>query len=1154
MYIKELQLTGFKSFQEKTTLRLSPGMNAIIGPNGCGKTNILDALRWVLGEQSFSLLRCGRNEDLIFGGTAEVPPVNYADVKLVLENNELPQYPTEIEIRRRYFRTGESEYYLNRQPCRQKDIQEVFLASGIGTKAYSIFDLRQMREIIAGNIRKMFEEASTLAKYQEAKADCERKLALTDADLTRLNDIVAERERVVRSLRYQLGKQRSWEKLKEEEKSYRLVELKAEYISVCQELERLVRERESLEQADAERLVEISRLEEALHQQRGRLREEQSLKDELADRARTLRTYLSELEGKELIGNERVRSLRMQAAQAEEEAGRLARSLQETEPTAASVLERLAEATSLQGRLEATLQEAQEETRAAETRLYTYRTHEQSQRQTLLALLQKQQELERRLAYEEAVRQNMAEAEARAKVELQELEQRLAECRKAEEEAVSNAAAAGAQLEQMRQEVSSGEAELAKVAAELKQVTEELVRAREKRNRLERELAALGATAPDRSAQCRSVLGDSLLGEVSSFLSVTPGWERACEAALYPLLEFLVTREEPSVAVLRQLSEAGLEAWCGFVLPGSEDTSSTSAEAIGVRLSQYVQVQKGAPALLRNLLDSFFVVDAGDDGWKPGRNVVSREGWAVYADGRFVVAAAENGPLRVQACRTQKTAELQEAVAQVEKLETRRQERETRRMELERKQEEARALVEEAGEKKALADARREAATARRQELERELARVRQDTVRSRGESERQSLESVQEELEAVRRQVAEQTDFVQKAERAVREQEQIARAALERAAEQLAALSEQKQRVSRLETEVAYVRRELQERRNRLAELQRTAEKLRQEADSLEQETAGLKPELERVREELADLETKIGELKVTDLTLAEEELERNLTELRKAREQGQSVLMELRLREYELNTRRQAIEQEARGEYGTDIASFESSEVEDVVNRLAQVRQRLAALGAVNPLAREEYERERKDLELLINQRNDVLAAKENLLQSLKEIDRHARDRFLETYNQVRTHFRDIFRQMFLEGEADLVLVDESRPLESEVAIIAKPKGKMPKRLEQLSDGEKALLAVSLLFAFYRVKPAPFCFLDEIDAPLDDANTGRFADYLKELSKSTQVIVITHNRLTVERADALFGVTAEQPGVSKLISVSLANYRSSPAAVAVS
>jgi chromosome segregation protein len=249
--------------------------------------------------------------------------------------------------------------------------------------------------------------------------------------------------------------------------------------------------------------------------------------------------------------------------------------------------------------------------------------------------------------------------------------------------------------------------------------------------------------------------------------------------------------------------------------------------------------------------------------------------------------------------------------------------------------------------------------------------------------------------------------------------------------------------------------------------------------------------------------------------------------------------------MKQYDFEKQAAAIADEVRGSHGADVATLPAQPVEDFQQRYDQVRHRLEALGAVNPLAVEEYEQEKRDLGRLVSQRSDVQQAKVNLEQTLLEIDRHAREQFVATYGEVRMHFQQVFRDLFLEGDADLVLVNEASPLESEIAIVARPKGKTPKRLEQLSDGEKALLAVSLLFAFYRVKPAPFCFLDEVDAPLDDINVGRFADYLKHMSETTQVIIITHNRATVERADSLFGVTAEQPGVSQLVSVSLAQFR---------
>ena len=1167
VYIKELQLTGFKSFQEKTTLRFSAGMNAIIGPNGCGKTNILDALRWVLGEQSFNLLRCGKTEDLIFGGTAQVPATNYADVRLVLANDSLPEYPAEIEIRRRFFRTGESEYYLNRQSCRQKDIQEVFLASGMGTKAYSIFDLRQMREIIAGNIRKMFEEAATLAKYQDAKADCERKLALTEADLTRLNDIIAERERVVRSLRYQAGKQRSWEKLKEEEKGYRLVELKHEFTSVSQELEHIQKDTESLEQADAERLTQVSKLDEELHRQRGRLRQEQSLKDELAGQAQELRARLTELEGRVLLGSQKAQFLLENARQYEAQKEELAAGCTELEQVLDRSLAALAGANAELEKLEQALEQAQADTRATEDKLFELRSHEQAQREALAGLVQQQQELRSRLVRAEAVSENLAESAERSKTELAEVEEKLTRCREDEEQARTRVSELAAALDQERKKQSALEAEVAQSEQERSRVHAELAQARDRGHRLEKELAVLASALPDREPACSKVFGDAVTGEVSRFVSVEKGWEKACEAALQPLIEFVVMQGEPSSEALGRLAGTALESWCGLLpaagLPTAEKSEKAAPEYEGIvgRLSDFAHALEGAPAALRSLVDSFLVVDEKADlavvaKALPAWCLVNRLGWARFSDGRYVIAAQERGRLRVTLLKSDKTKECEESASLVRDYGTRERELEARRTELDRQLEEAREAAAGAGREKLMLDARLEGIVAKRQELEHDKQRIQEEAGRLGGDagSNRQSSEAAKAELTEVSSRVEQLSSTVSDVETRVREKEQETHRSLERAAERLAAVSEQRQRASRLEADGTYARRQLEERRKRVAELEGAIVKAGQEAESLTQESVALRPEVEKLRRELEAVESRMEALKVTDLASVEEELERNLAELRKAREQNRNILMEQRMRQHELRQRRQAIEEEARTDYKTGIAGFEPTEVEDVVNRLAQVRQRIAALGAVNPLASEDYQRDKEDLERIISQRDDVVAARDNLVQTMLEIDRHAKDRFMETYEQVRTHFREIFRQMFLEGDADLSLVDESKPLESEVAIFAKPRGKTPKRLEQLSDGEKALLAVSLLFAFYRVKPAPFCFLDEIDAPLDDANVGRFSDYLKALSDKTQVIVITHNRLTVERAEALFGVTAEQPGISTLISVSLADYRSSPAAAAVS
>jgi chromosome segregation protein len=1162
--IKELQLIGFKSFQDKATLRFSPGLNAVIGPNGCGKTNVLDALRWVLGEQSFTLLRCGKNEDLIFGGTAAVPPLNVAEVRLVLDDVAQAdgQPPAEVEIRRRYFRSGESEYYLNRQACRLRDIQEVFFSSGAGSKAYSIFDLRQMREIISGNIRKMFEEAASLAKYQDAKADCLRKLDLTNGDLLRLDDIIAERERFVRSLQRQAGRLRAFDKLKTEEKGLRLIELKADHEAMQRDLARAQADTEAMEQAEAGRVAEIHRLEEELRIQRGRVRDLQMLKDELGAKVQAQRQVVSDLEGRNLLARSRIELLASATEQGEAERASLAENVRQMEQTFEQTLERLAATNASQAQGQEKLERQRAAVEALEQQLYGLRSHETELRHQLQERLEQGQSSRQDLARLDAALDNQRETSERLAAEAEAVKARLARNQEEVASIRQKIAEAATVIETGRQRLDLLRTELVHTRDERNRLRGEEERLRDERARLETDLALLrAALASEQLETSRAALVDGLRGEASAFLEVTPGWERACEAALYAVVDFLVADAGPEkladVAATRSTLRFGFFAPAGGLPPAPAGAPEDGA--IAGPLSGFVKVKSDAPAGLRQLIDSCLVAaEVGDlsrlSQQFPGWTFVTRDGVCRFPDGRVVIEGRESGRLSAGRALHDKGERLTAVDAELERAVTGQDALARRREELEKEIEQVEFEVGESGRRKASLDAALELIAATGEELEREGERVRAAQhaaaaqVRSI-EERRTALQTTSGELDA---QTQSGTSVLQRTELEVRELEQQVKAGLELSSQALAELSEARQVGSRLEAENAFAKRQIDDGRRRLQEYAATAEHNRNETQVLEKEIAERAVEIEQARSALSGLEDEFGKLQVAELARAEEALESNLAELRQSQERNQSILMEQRMKLYELNQRNAAIAEEARTSYGTDIISFQPEATEGAEERLAQVRQRLEALGQVNPLADQEYAQEKSDLSKLVTQREDVAAAKLNLETALTEIDRHAQEQFAATYGEVRGHFREIFQALFLEGEADLVMTNDANPLESEIGIIAKPRGKNPKRLEQLSDGEKALLAVSLLFAFYRVKPAPFCFLDEVDAPLDDANVGRFADYLKSISDKTQVVIITHNRLTVERADVVFGVTAEQPGISTLVSVSLADYRrqSQPAA----
>lgn len=1148
-------------------------MNCIVGPNGCGKSNILDALRWVLGEQSFSVLRCAKNEDLIFAGTAQVPPLNYAEVQLVLSIEDHPEInsawwqgetPSEIEIRRRFFRSGESEYYLNRQSCRLRDIQDLFLSHGIGTKAYSIFDLNQIREIISGNIRKMFDEAATLAKFRDAKEECQRKLELTNADLTRLEDIIAERKRITHSLQRQAAKLRVYQRLKEEEKRARLWELKQSYDTLKGELAQAQKETAALEQAQAERLNEIRGLEKELHNLRTRLLVEEEEKERIGKELQWWRQIVLELQTKEQLEEKERDFLSRSIADWEKVQNRLKEEIENLSRLSATTLLKLKEVQERQGELERQLAERRAVIKEKEERIFQTRqnaTNVNERRQRLIASAEKLRRMLTKLEVEEenlkSLWQRVQEDIGRLKGRIKDVENELKEA-ETEQEWNRNS------LTQIRQQVINRQKEL-KVnegkLAEMRRLTAELTMEKGIR---EQEMEKLQSQIKKNRLEEAQRLWGEEVAEVLGFLEPAPGWGRACEAALYFLLDFLavshsaantlspITTAKNWRLLIKDIYPAGAAQRNALLGKQGQIEKLFQDKRIVGRLTEFTQLKPDAPLILKQLVDSFLVAQ-GQQAFQelineyPQEAFVTQEGLAWFGDGRVVLTPENTGVLTTE-------VQIKETKARLDNI----------KVEIDHLQEKEKALIEEReGLQRELKKAESELVVGEQEvsallsrimarqtlceELKREKARLSGEEKRLKNcwEKVAGELQAARKENERIAQEITVAEAELRQLEGAAEEIEGQVKVELKEATELLALLTEYRAQLERLTAESGHTQSGLDDKQRRWKELRAAIEEAKTQIEHLDEESEQRRNELAQFKLELATKEQRLEQFSTQEIGRAIETLETNWNELRETQEKGQVVLLEQRLRVAEIEARLKAVIDEAHTSFNTDIIHFTPEEPEGGEERRQRVRHRLEALGQVNPLAAEEYEQEQKDLERLIFQRDDVLRANENLACALVEIDRHAQEQFLAAYQAVRQEFRSTFQELFLEGEADLILSNDVNPLESEVAIIAQPRGKTPKRLEQLSDGEKALLAISLLLAFYRVKPAPFCFLDEVDAPLDDANVNRFADYLKRLSEKTQVIIITHNRATIERADVLFGITAEEPGVSQLVSVNIGNYR---------
>jgi chromosome segregation protein len=1156
MRIKELQIFGFKSFPNKTIVKFSEGITAIIGPNGCGKTNILDALRWVLGEQSFSILRCNKNEELIFAGTAKYPALGYTEVKLILENNgDLPNLGSEIEIKRKYFRSGESEYYINRNPCRLKDIQDVFFSTGAGSKAYSIFDIKQMREIISGGAKKMFDEAANLARYRERKNETLNKLTLTESELLRLNDVITERERYTRSLKRQARRLEVYERLRSEEKKVKLVSLKTQYLLTRKNEEQAEEFLKKATNKEEAALSEIAKTEVELEKTRQQLREVRDKKENLSRELETKQAALQEQEKSIISKQEHINYLKQQIEQLHKETeflqSKIPRDETLTKDLANEVKTKEQEHESIQQNLEGLRSEIRKQEELLFNRQVQYEQEKnklQSTSNELITLRQKE-------ISESALRQNLVESQKKLKVEIENLDKRLATTQSTVAQNETRLNEIDKKLAENRSILSAKNIERERSGREFKDLIEKKRLNQEAGSLLKQEIQLLKNTlGHEQKEAVKTKLGENFLGTVHEFLQVKEGYELPVESALYSILDFLIVNNQIDPVDFKS------DVRFGFLLNQDANTptqypvlEAQNLKGVLGQLKDFVLIKHDPPRLLNNLLYEFVLVDNFNIAWELSKqftqfSFVTRDGIALFKQGLILVESQTQGKLSIEKMlKDKQAAEVRikdELVIDTDHIAAQEITLNNLNKELEHTQSEILILIADRStfhaslgvEQKSIDELKKELAwlkndltqtETRIQEIEQKITGLVQN---------RQTMESIEQLTQGT----------INSLEKNLAEQQKLIKNKLEDASKVLFNLGKIGEDLTAKRSALAFQMKDSDLTQRRIIELTDRQKNLAAEAENLSREIFVIEKQIEDNRVAIKLSHQTIGELTVDSLAKTEEQFEATLKEKRSALEADRNQLMEQRMKQFEIQKQREALEREAWDFYQTDIAAVEIVSDEQAAERTKMISERLMNLGKVNPLAKEEYQKEKAELDKYHTQRQDVLDARANLQKTITEIEQHAKDQFLDTFRLVRERFRTIFTRLFIEGEADLLLPDEANPLDSEIEIIARPKGKMPKRLEHLSDGEKALLALSLLFAFYAVKPAPFCFFDEVDAPLDDVNVVRFANFLRELAAGgTQGVVITHNRMTIEKADVLLGVTTEEPGVSKVISVRLTDFK---------
>ncbi len=1174
MFLYKLDIQGFKSFCDKTQLSFGDGITGVIGPNGCGKTNVSDAIRWVLGEQSAKQLRGDSMEDVIFNGCPTRKPLGMAEVHLTFKNDRgiLPTEFSEVTISRRVFRSGMSEYFLNKTPCRLKDIKDLFFDTGMGSHAYSVIERQMVDNILSDNTnhrRFLFEEASGITKYKQRKKEALNKLDQTEGDLTRLNDIVFEIERELRSLARQVGKARRYQRLRDDVRDIDLA-LTADLVGKLKEREAKAHEEWQEESVRRGAVTsELDTIEAHLNDQKLALLElerelttaQGGLKDREEARVRA--------EHQVTLLNERAAGLATRAQMATEEAAVMRERLVETQGREQEAQERLAQAREMRETAQTDSESNEATLNLLEQELRATRAHAATHKQLSLDLFSTEAEkkglCERYRERQVSLRERRADAELRRNDHLENaamLEQSL-------QEGTERRVQLEGEVDTARAELAAGEEAIGQVndrisAAEaaLSQLKQQAAAADSRlRTLLELKKNFEGVSEGVKALLAHEEELPGMIGVVANVIEVPSEYIDALESSLGEASAFVLVEDraaiEPALGRLRGLESGRATLVDLSALSAAPRIDGPQHAGVLGRASDLVKCAERFRPLVDRLLGTVFVVESREvaaelaHGSMGGMRFVSLDG-EVWERGRVRAGSGKStgGLLHREMEIRDLSGKLADLSLAIEGATLEREQLDDARAQAIEQRDQSRWMLDETrtaleSQVRELSGVERERGIALKEADERvkemETHEIELEALaRSLAEAEAE-LASFQSELDAVRAQLAE-ADIEVKSKEMSRDEAaakaQASREALLRfsreASEWETAWARAEQTVRELQASISRREEEAAQQTNSIASIQA-------EVSGLSAGLTGLLEDEGTQRERVVGLQSRYIALK-DEVNVGEEHAKARRFE---ATELGERLHM-LELDRVQARADLDRTFERLRTEYEIDPETWqpqplpEGVDPETAPKQLEEARAKLRGIGPVNLLALEEYSKKKERFTFLTQQREDLHKAKAQLLEAIDKINVTASQMFSETFVKVHENFKDIFKTLFEGGDCELRMTGED-PMECEVEIVAKPRGKHLQSISLMSSGERSLTAIALLFAIYLVKPSPFCLLDEVDAPLDDANVDRFLNMLRRFGDRTQFVVITHNKKTMEAAGCIYGVTMQELGVSKLVSVNL-------------
>lgn len=1175
MRLKTLEILGFKTFAERTVVEFSPEqrITAIIGPNGCGKSNLVDAIRWVMGEQSVRLLRGSAHDEIIFSGSLSAKPLSLADASLTFENSDryLPLDFSEVNVRRRVYRSGESEFYINKAGCRLKDIQRLFMDTGIGRNSYAIINQGQIDAILNAkpeDRRAIFEEVAGVNKYRSQKNEALNKLASTEANLIRVADLCSEIKNQIAPLRTQAEKAEHYQKLKSELQKIEVNLLSAELLKINKKQEK----NEEFLKSSRQKLLEVDEKLKASEAEKSKLFQEAHLfEDKLNARRNEIVETRKEIEknrAEQTINEERQNYLMERTGQLNQELELLQKENLEIEAELEkfgtfetgqnkelkTVEEELSKLRKVHQKLTKDYQVLVQEIDALNNSFFNAE-REISQKKNLLITL----DSNKKIITQEAGRDLKFFEEGGRK--LKNTEEKILGLTREEVELKKKLATARVEGEKLKEELVAVLNERKQIEAGSQKIRDELS-GLDSRIEIFRDFSKRKEelTAIIEQAFKNGQISGKFYGVFSQLLKVPGHLKKALKAVLGERLSYLVVDElETALKINRFLKENNLAARVGFLVNSLFEKKAVpnniSGSGVLGRLSSLVEINSEFKPILAGLLDEVLVVENEENFPKINleiKIIATLKGEIFYRPGT-VVFGEERGILEpgIEA-------------GEVKVLEKADGDLRTKLNELLRKKEESEikiADLEKSIKEKEifirLEEAKNKNISSEKLELEAEYAGLKNDfdLWDKNLENRKQEITRIEEEREHCLAEI----NFL------VRKKNELE-----------LTFEEKRELIKEIEEEKNKAGAELNDFEINSARLSGRYSHLKEQLDILNKRRSQVKEQINLKENELNSATAKLTEAKKSQKFLAEtmpvllkketelvkagqgfdqnrqkiqanyQKIDQTISKIQEEKHLLENEISEIKIRLAEIEVSAETIKDRLQSEYeiNADNVNLEEYVVEDAAEVKAQVeklRREIHRLEPVNLMAIEELKTHEERLGFLESQKQDLMSAKDNLTSLIRKLDQQAKKDLLESIKEVNSHFARIFAKIFMGGEAQLVPADESDILNSGIEIVVQMPGKRRQNLTLLSGGERALTSAALLFAMLEARPAPFCVLDEVDAALDESNVDRFVELLKEYSQKSQIIIITHSRRTIANADVIYGVTMETPGISKIVSIKL-------------